>query len=111
MNLVLYSLGFSISFVIFFGSVFYFVGNLKKGRTDGTQTTIQLMKDEIEALKQRLDTTSSTIIQLNATLTTQTQQISELQADNQFLKSLIKDALQLYFKENNSNISTIQKKL
>lgn len=99
------------SVILFIAGAIYFFGNFRKGKHDASEATITLLQQTVDAFKIRLDQTSTQITQLNSTLTIQSSQITALQTDNAFFKKLIQEALQMYFKENNSSIQEIQDKL
>lgn len=94
-----------ISAVLFIGVVIFFVGNFRKGRSESSNNTIDLLKDEVDALKLRLESTGQQITQMNATITNQTLQISELQKDNHFYRKLINEALESYIKTHGVDVT------
>lgn len=93
------------------GAIAYLIKSWKQGTAEATNTTIDLLKDELEIVKTRLETTSAQVTQLNTQIITLTSELHKLKEENVYLRQIIENALKMYFEENTASAKELQNKL
>ncbi|MDQ3098900.1 MAG: hypothetical protein M3Q44_04080 [bacterium] len=95
----------------FIGATAYLIKSWKQGNVESTNSTIDFLKDELQIVKTRLETTSAQVTQLNTQIITLSSELHKLKEENVYLRQIIENALKTYFEENSTSVKELQAKL